>query len=166
MRITYQLALVPLTLICSLAFIVHGIPHQESAVDAPTLFGRDDTANYVVYPKDTTNQDQAKAIQTLLEGVVSDPTTIYVSSTDQNSQTWFWGVPLTSQNAKEVGADSNVRMSSHFRSKGPRTDDSRSLQLFKNAHRIVLIQQGMMTNPALNQSAQTMVSSTRRDLAS
>ena len=166
MRVTYQLALVPLTFIFSLAFIVDGIPHQESAVDAPKLFGRDDTANYVVYPKNTTDQDQAKAIQTLLEGVVSDPTTIYVSSTNHSSNTWFWGVPLTSGNAQKVGADSNVRMSSHFRSKGCRTDESRSLQLFKNVHRTVVIQQGMMTNLALKESAQTAMPSTRRDPAS
>lgn len=156
----------PLTLLFSLAFIVHGVPHQESAVDAPKLFGRDDTANYVVYPKNTTDQDQAKAIQTLLEGVVSEPTTIYVSSTDQNSKTWFWGVPLTSGNAQKVGADSNVRMCNHFRSQSSRTDESRSLQLYKDAHRIVVIQQGMMTNLALKQSAQTVVPSTRRVSAS
>ena len=162
-RITYQLALVPVILIFSLAFIVHGMPPQESAVDAPTLSGRDDTANYVIYPKDVDNQDQAKAIQTLVESV--KPGDIYVSSSDHGAITWFWGVSLTSENAEKVRADPNVRMCSHFRSKGSRTDRSRSLQLFKNAQRIVMIRQRMI-NPARNRSAQTIVPRTRRYLAS
>ena len=140
MRITYQLALATVILTFSLAFTARGIPHQESAIDSPALFGRDDTANYAIYPKNTTDQDQAKAIQTLLEDVVSDPTTIYVSSIDNNSRTWFWAVPLTSANAQKVGADSNVRTCRQFRSKGSSTDDFRCLELFKNAHRIVVIQ--------------------------
>ena len=140
MRINYQLALATMTLTFSLAFTASGIPHQESTIDSPKLFGRDDTANYAIYPKNNTDQDQAKAIQTLLEGVVSDPTTIFVSSIDNNSRTWFWAAPMTSANAQKVGADSNVRTYRQLRSKGSSTNKFRRLELFKNAHRIVVIQ--------------------------
>ena len=33
--------------------------YEESVMDTPALFGHDDTANYVVYPKDT--QDEGKS---------------------------------------------------------------------------------------------------------
>ena len=84
------------------------MPPQESAADAPTLSGRDDTGNYVVFPKDVHNQDQAKAIQTLLESVNSGY--LYASSCDHGAITWFWGVSLSSENAEKVRADPNVRM--------------------------------------------------------
>lgn len=112
MRVRQSLAWMPLTVIPSLAFIAHGIPHEESVTDAPALVRRDDTANYVVYPKDTQNQDLATEIYTLLKGVVSDPTQIFNSTTNNGSQHWFWGVPLTSANADKVKGDSNVRMRS------------------------------------------------------
>ena len=124
------------------------MPSQESAVDAPTLSGLNDTANYVIYPRDVNNQDQAKAIQTLVESV--NPGHIYVSSCDHGAITWFWGVSLTSENAEKVRADPNVRMCSHFRSNGSRTDGSRLLQLSNNAQRIVMIQQ--MYDPPSSQS--------------
>ncbi len=110
MRTIYQLALVPLILITSLAFLVHGMPPQESALNAPTLSGRDDIAYYIVYPKDVNNQDQAKAIRTLVESVNSGY--VYTSSCDHGAITWFWGVSLTSENAEKVRADPNVRMCS------------------------------------------------------
>lgn len=119
MRITQQLALMPLTVISSLVFTTHGVSHEGSVTDAPTLFGRDDTANYAVYPKDTQNEDQATAIYTLLEGMVPDPTTIFNSTTDNGSQHWFWGVPLTSANAEKVKGDSNVRRDNYSLSDSP-----------------------------------------------
>ena len=115
------------------------MPQQDSAVDAPTLSGHDDAANYVIYPKDVDNQDQAKSIQTLVESV--KPGHIYVSSSDHGAITWFWGVSLTSENAEKVRADPNVRMCSHFQSKGSGTDESRSLQSFKNAQPMLMIRQ-------------------------
>ena len=165
MRTMQQLALMPLTVISSLAFTAHGIPHEGSVTDSPALFGRDHTANYVVYPKDTQNEDQATAIYTLLKGMIPDPTKIFNSTTDNGSQHWFWGVPLTSANAEKVKGDSNVRMGSHSLSNSARTDESRSLQSLKNAHRIVPIQQEAMTRPAPNQGAQTIVPITQKSLA-
>ncbi len=73
MKITQQLALMPPAVIFSLAFTAHGIPYEESLKDAPALFGRGDTADYCVYPKDTQKEDQATAIYTLLKGLVPDP---------------------------------------------------------------------------------------------
>ena len=108
MRVPHQLALTLLAISSSLAFVAHGIPHPRPLIDALALFTRDDTANYVVYPKDTANKDQATSITTLLKDVVSDPDKIYVSDTSKG--TFFWGVPLTSDNAQKVRADSNVRM--------------------------------------------------------
>ena len=81
------------------------MPPQEWALNATR---RDDTANYVVYPKDVNNQDQAKAIRTLVESVNSGY--IYASSSDHGARIWFWGVSLTSENAEKVRADPNVRM--------------------------------------------------------
>ena len=129
MRIPHSLTLTLLAATSSLAFVAHGMPHE----------GRENTANYVVYPKDIRNKDQATAITTLLKGVVSDPTKIHVADTSKG--TFFWGAPLNSDNAQIVRADSNVRMCSHLRSKGSRIDEPRSLPLFKNAHQIVTIQQ-------------------------
>ena len=115
MRITQQLALPLLAVIYSLVLVAHGMPHVGSVIDdavAPSK--RDDMNYYVVYPKDTTNKDQATAIGSLLEGVVSDPTTISVHDTDK--RVLFWSVPLTSANAQKVAADSNVRMCRQIRS--------------------------------------------------
>lgn len=120
MKITQQLASMPLTVIFSLSYIAHGIPHGVSVTDTLALFGRDDTANYAVYPKDTQDEDQATAIYTLLQGVVFDPTKIFNSTTDNGSQHWFWGVPLTSANAEKVKGDSNVSMGSHSSSNNAR----------------------------------------------
>ena len=108
MQITQQLALFLLTLISSLASTANGTSHEGSVTYAPALFGRDDTANYVVYPKDTQNVDQATEIYNLLKGVVSDSTEIFNSTTDTGSQHWFWAAPLTSANAEKVKGDSNV----------------------------------------------------------
>lgn len=148
MKIPHEMAMLPLAIIYSLAFIFHGIPYEGSVLDALALLGRDNTANYVVCPKDTTNAGQATAINTLLKGVVSDPTTIYASTTDKG--TLFWGVPLTSANAKTVGANSNVRICSRSWSKNSRTDDHRSLQSFRNANPIAAIQQLLTTQAPLN----------------
>lgn len=115
MRIPHQLTLTLLAVFSSIAYIAYGMPHEGSVIDALGPSKRDGTANYVVYPKDTTNKDQAKAITTLLKGVVTDPNQIYVSDTDK--RTLFWGAPLTSGNAQKVRADSNVRMCSHLRSR-------------------------------------------------
>jgi len=114
MRITQQLALTPLIFLSSLAFSALGTSREGSVKDAPALFDRDDTANYVVYPKDSQNEDQATAIYTLLKGLVPDPTKIFNSTTDNGSQHWFWGLPLTSANAEKAKGDSNVRMSCHI----------------------------------------------------
>lgn len=161
MRITQQLALMLLTVISSIVFTAHSIPHEGSDADTPALFGRGDTTNYyVIYPKDTQNKDQASAIYTLLKGLVPDAKEIFNSTTDNGSQHWFWSVKLTSANAEKVKGNSNVRTSSCSSSKSARTDESRSLQSFKNAHRIVLIQQKAMTSPAPNQNAQPIVSTT------
>ncbi len=65
---------------------LHGISHQGSVMDAPALFGRDDTANYCVYAKDPQNEDQATAIYTLLKGVVRDPSRIFSATTDNGTQ--------------------------------------------------------------------------------
>ncbi len=82
-------------------------------MDAPALFGRDDTANYCVYAKDPQNEDQATAIYTLLKGVVRDPSRIFSATTDNGTQHWLWGVPLTSANAEIVKRNPYVRMGSH-----------------------------------------------------
>jgi len=117
-------------------------------MDTSALFECGDTANYVVYPKDTQNKDQATAIYNLLKGLVPDSTKIFSSTTDNGSQHWFWAVPLTSANAEKVKGNPNVRMSSYSSFKSVRTDESRSPQLFKNAHRIVLIQQTANNKPS------------------
>ena len=115
MRITQQLTLPLLAVTSSLAFLAHGMPHDGSSIDDVLgLHKRDATSNYVVYPKDTTNKDQATAIGNLLKSVVSDPTTISVH--DTNKGVFFWGAPLTSANAQKVGADSNVSLCRHLRS--------------------------------------------------
>lgn len=119
MRITQQLALILLTGISLLVFTAHGMSRQGSLADAPALFGRDDIAYYVVYPKDTQNKDQATAIYTLLKGVVQDPKQIFSSTTDNGSQHWFWSVPMTSANAEKVKGNSNVRMGSYSLSNSP-----------------------------------------------
>lgn len=137
MRITYRLALVALTLIFSLAFTVHGMPDQDSAEDASTLSGRDDSGNYLIYPKDIYNQDQNKAVQTLLESL--NPSRIYVSSSDNNTVTWFWSVTFTPEHAEKLRADPNVRMCSYFRSKGFGTDEYRSLELFNETPHTIMI---------------------------
>jgi len=62
----------------------------------------------LVYPKDTANKDQAKAINDVLKGVVSDATQIYVSYTDRG--TFFWAAPLTDDSAKKVQGDENVKL--------------------------------------------------------
>ena len=112
MRITYRLALVALTLIFSLAFTVHGMSNQESAEDASTLSARDDSDDYIIYPKDVDNQNGNKAVLTLLESL--NPSRIYVSSSDQNTMTWFWSVTFTSEDADKLRADPNVRMCTYF----------------------------------------------------
>ncbi|KAL8729197.1 MAG: hypothetical protein Q9181_005082 [Wetmoreana brouardii] len=108
MQTTQKLALILLTLISSQASTAHGVSHEGSITNAPALFGRDDTANYVVYPKDTQNGDQAIEIYNLLKGGVSDPTDIFNSTTDNGSQHWFWAAPLTSAKAEKVKGDSNI----------------------------------------------------------
>ena len=160
MRLTQQLALVPLTVISLLVFIAHGIPREGSATDTLALSGRDDTANYTVYPKDTQNEDQAAAIYNLLIGVVSDPTTIFNSTTDHGTQHWFWGLPLTSAHAEKVKGNSNVTIRSCSSSNWALIDQTRLLQLFKNAHRIVLIQQQAMTRQAPSQGNQMIAPTT------
>lgn len=140
MRITQQLALMQLTVIILLALRAHGITHEDSVTDAPAVIGRDNTANYVVYPKDTQNKDQATAIYALLEKVVPDPTKKFNYTTDNGSQHWFWGVQLTPANAKKATDDSKVRTVSDFLANRARTNKSRSLQSLKNANQIVLIQ--------------------------
>ena len=166
MRITQQLVLVPLTIFSPLAFTAYSMSHESSVTNAPAVLGRDDTANYVVYPKDTKNKDQAKAIYDLLKSLAPNPTAIYSATTDNGTQHWFWAVPLTSVNAEKVKGDSNVRMGSHSLSNNARTDESRSLQSLKNAHRIVTIQRKAMTSPAPNEGAQTMILITQKNLAS
>ena len=114
MRNTYRLALVALTLIFSLAFIVHGMPNQESAEDDSMLSGRDD--DYIIYPKDVDNQNQNKAVLTLLESL--NPSRIYVSSSvhysNNSTMTWFWSVTFTPEDADKLRADPGVRMCTCF----------------------------------------------------
>lgn len=126
MRIMHQLAWLHLAVISSLYLIVQCTPSEGSAVEAPALIDRDDTANYVVYPKDPTNKDQATAISNLLKGLVSDQTTIYVSDTDK--VTLFWSAPLTSGNSQTVGSNTNVRFCKHLLSDGSRADELRLVQ--------------------------------------
>ncbi len=165
MRIAPQLALTLPAVISSLALVAHGMPHEGSIIDALALLRRDDTANYVVYPKDFRNKDQATAITNLLKGVVSDPTRIHVSDTSKG--TFFWGASLNSDNAHKVRADSNVRMCNPLQSKGSCNNEPRSMQLFRNAHQIATIQQVLMTQaPPLNQGVLTIVPTTKRYLAS
>ena len=114
------------------------MPPQEPAVEASTLSRSNDTANYVIYPRDVKNQDQTKAIQILLESF--NPKTLYVSSTDYNTVIWFSAITLTSGDAEKVKADPNVRICNHFRSKGSSTDKSRSLQWLKNANHTTIRQ--------------------------
>ena len=95
-------------------------------MEAPTLINRDNTANYVVYPKDATNKDQATAINNLLEGLVSDKSKIYISNTDK--VTLFLSAPLTSDNAQKVGSDSNVCYCIHSLFRTTHTEEPRSAQ--------------------------------------
>ena len=166
MRITQQLVLLPLTIFAPLASTAYGMSHGNAVTNAHAVLGRDDTANYVVYGKDTKNKDQATAIYDLLKSLVPDPTAIYSATTDYGTQHWFWAVPLTSANAEKVKGDSNVRMSSHSLSNNTRTDESRSLQSRKNVLRIVTIQRKAMTSPASNEGAQTMILITQKNIAS
>ncbi|KAL9600658.1 MAG: hypothetical protein Q9179_003141 [Wetmoreana sp. 5 TL-2023] len=82
------------------------MPHDGLAVDTQSNIRRDDTANYVVYPKDSTNKDQVETINNLLKGLVSKETKIYASETV--IRTLFFAAPLTSENARKVEADPNV----------------------------------------------------------
>lgn len=76
--------------------------------DYLSLIKREDTHNYVVYFKDSTNKDKTTAICNLLKGLVTDPNLISVHDSDLGVA--FWSAPLTSNNAKKVEADSNVSM--------------------------------------------------------
>lgn len=126
MRIMHQLAWLHLAVISSLSLIVQCTPSEGSAVEAPALIERDDTANYVVYPKDSTNKDQATAINNLLKRLVSDQSNIYVSET--NKVALFWSAPLTSSNAQQVGSNTNVIVCNHLLPDSPRADELRSVQ--------------------------------------
>jgi len=168
MRITQQLTLPLLAVTFSLAFVAHGMPHDGSSIDdALGLHKRDATSDYVVYPKDTTNKDQATAIGNLLKGVVSDAKNISVH--DTNKGVFFWGAPLTSANAQKVGADSNVSLCSHLRSLGSHINELRLPQSSKGVERqIAPIQRNLIT-PTLaipNQGALKTTLAMKRYLAS
>lgn len=114
MKIQQQLTLPLLAVISSLASQSHGMPQAGSITDVgPPSSKRDDISNYVVYSKDSNNKDQATAIGSLLKDVVSDPKSISVHDSDLGVA--FWSVPLTPDNAKKVGADSNVSKSAPLR---------------------------------------------------
>ena len=114
MKIQQPLTLPLLVVISLLPFLSHGMPQVGSITnDGPSISKRDDTSSYVVYSKDSTNKDQATAIGNLLRSVVSDPKSISVHDSDLGVA--FWSAPLTSGNAKKVGADSNVRKPVHLR---------------------------------------------------
>lgn len=122
MKIQQQLTLPLLVVISLLALLSHGMPQARSvADDGPSISKRDDTSNYVVYSKDSTNKDQATAISNLLKDVVSDPKSISAHGSDLGVA--FWSAPLTPDNAKKVGADSNVRKPVHLRYWLSQTDD-------------------------------------------
>ncbi|KAL8646758.1 MAG: hypothetical protein Q9226_006726 [Calogaya cf. arnoldii] len=79
------------------------MPQQGSSTDGkPVISKRADTSNYVIYAKDSTNKGQTTAIGDLLKGVVSDSEEISVHESDLGVA--FWGVPLTPDAAKKVGA--------------------------------------------------------------
>ena len=125
------------------------MPQQESAVDAPAVSEGDETGNYVIYPRDVKNQDQNKAIQTLLESL--NPSRIYLSASDHNTSTWFWAVTITSKDAEILRADPRVRMCSYFRSTGFGADEYRSLELLNQTPHTSMIQQ--MCDKVLRRSA-------------
>jgi hypothetical protein len=108
---SHRLALVLLAVVFLIAYVVHGSPPAARrggarVLNTPQLLQRAETANYAIYPKDTSNKDQAKAISKLLEGLVADKADIYVSDTSKG--TFFWAAPLTSANAQKVAKDPNV----------------------------------------------------------
>ena len=100
--------LVLLAFIYSLSIIAQRTPYRTGGMEnkSPQLPPREDTANYAIYPKDTTNKDQAKAINALLQELVTDKSQLYVSDTSR--RTLFWAAPLTSGDAQKVASDPNV----------------------------------------------------------
>lgn len=127
MRVMHQLAWLHLAVFSSLYLVVQCTSSEGSIAETPSLNVRDDTANYVIYPKDPTNQTQATAIGNLLKGLVSDQKQIYVSSIDNG--TLFWSAPLTSSNSQQVGSNNNVRTSKQLQFSSPRADELRLVQL-------------------------------------
>lgn len=113
----------PLLVVTSLlAVLSHDMPQAGSITDDGRSTSKgDDTSFYVVYSKNSTNKDQAKAIGNLLRDAVSDPKSVSVHDSDLGVA--FWSVSLTPDNAKKVGADSNVRKPVHLRYWLPETDD-------------------------------------------
>ena len=83
------------------------MPQEDSALESSAPSKYEDIANYAVYPKDFKNKEQCRAITSLLKSIVSDPTKLYISATSDGT-TYFWGVPLTPEDARKVEANSNV----------------------------------------------------------
>lgn len=89
------------------------MPQVGSKTDSELpISKRDDTSNYVVYAKNSTNKDQTTAITNLLKDLVSDEKNMSVHGSDLGVA--FWGVLLTSDDAKKVEADSNVGFPVHL----------------------------------------------------
>ena len=109
MKILRHLALPLLIRTSSLALVSHGMPQAGStAGNDLSISKRHETRNYVVYPKNPTNEAQTTAIGTLLESVVSDPKHLSVHGGDLGVS--FWSAVLTSDDAELVSADSTVSL--------------------------------------------------------
>lgn len=109
MKLRQQLTLPLLVGISLLPLLSYGMPQPGSRTGSePAVSKREDANNYAVYAKDSTNKDQTTAIGDLLKSVVSDSTQISVHDSDLGVA--FWGVALTSDAAKKVEEDENVRI--------------------------------------------------------
>lgn len=84
------------------------MPHEGSISDDQPILKRTDTANYIVYTRDSTDAGQAAAIKTSLMTFVKDEDKIYVCNTD--GEALFFSVPLTPEEAEKVRVEPNVRL--------------------------------------------------------
>jgi hypothetical protein len=139
----YRLAQVLLALVFLIACVVHGSPPAARRGGATQLLSRDETANYAIYPKDTSNKDQATAISKLLDGLVANRADIYVSDTKKG--TFFWAAPLTSAKAEKVVKNPNVGICAQLHLRDSLADKLRSPASSRNVLRIALTLQVLMS---------------------
>jgi hypothetical protein len=137
----YRLALVLLAVVFLIACVVHGSPPAARRGGATQLLSRDETANYAIYPKDTSNKDQATAISKLLDGLVANKADVYVSDTKKG--TFFWAAPLTSANAEKVVKDPNVGIWAQINLRDSLADKLRSPASSRNVLRTALTLQAL-----------------------